>query len=256
LSGPIKISAVIITFNESSNIGRCIEALLPVADEILVVDSYSTDNTQAICEQYKVRFVSHVFEGYAEQKNYGIALTNYAYVLSVDADEVLSDDLKKAILTIKKQALFDAYYLNRLTNFCGQWIKHGDWYPDRKLRLFNKEKAQWGGGAVHETLLLAVDATTQQLQGDLWHYSFTSIEQHIQQINSFTTLAAKHLYEQGKTASVYQLYLKPNVKFFWSYIVKLGFLDGYYGYVVCKNSAQATFLKYAKLKRLCETTGS
>ncbi|MCD6367402.1 MAG: glycosyltransferase family 2 protein, partial [Bacteroidales bacterium] len=183
-----KLSVTIITFNEEQNIARCLEAIKPVADEIIVVDSFSTDKTKVICQQFGVQFYEHPFTNYIEQKNLATSYTSYDYILNVDADEVLTHELQQSILTEKENFRYDAYFINRLTNYCGQFIKHGGWYPDRKLRLWNKLKGKWAGELIHEDIALSGAATTGNLEGNLLHYSYHSIAQHIEQINRFTNL--------------------------------------------------------------------
>ena len=246
-----QISAVIITYNEARNIGRCLESLRDVADDIVVLDSFSTDATAEICHSFGVRFEQHVFDGHIEQKNRALGLARFPFVLSLDADEALSDTLRQSVLQVKKAAeIADAYTMNRLTNYCGQWIHHSGWYPDRKLRLWDSRHGQWGGTNPHDKFELQANSSTAQLKGNLLHYSFHSIEQHIEQINKFSSIAAQQLYLKGKRANAYHLLIKPCFKFFKSYVLRLGFLDGYYGYVACRNSAHGIFLRYAKLKKL------
>lgn len=147
-----KLSAVIITFNEARNIGRCLDSLQGIADDIVVVDSYSTDATANIVKAKGARFVEHVFEGHIQQKNWAISQAKYPHVLSLDADEALDDSLRHSILRVKEDWQADAYYLPRLTNYCGKWIKHGLWYPDLKLRLWDSRKGAWGGQNPHDTI--------------------------------------------------------------------------------------------------------
>jgi len=245
------ISVVIITYNEQQNIARCLDSVLAVADDIVVVDSFSTDQTAQICQNYpQVRFVQHAFDGHIEQKNYAITQAKYPHILSLDADECLSEQLTQSILQIKQNFNKTGYYINRLNNYCGTWIRHSDWYPDRKLRLWDSRHGQWGGTNPHDKFELQANSSTAQLKGNLLHYSFHSIEQHIEQINKFSSIAAQQLYLKGKRANAYHLLIKPCFKFFKSYVLRLGFLDGYYGYVACRNSAHGIFLRYAKLKRL------
>ncbi len=246
-----KLSAVIITLNEERNIGRCIDSLKGLADDILVVDSGSSDKTEAICTEKGARFIFNKWEGYLEQKNFANAKAEYPYIISIDADEALSDELRKSILTIKDSLNADGYEMNRLTNYCGKWIRHGGWYPDRKLRLFHRDKFEWGGGKIHENVIMKVaDATIERLSGNLLHYSYYSISEHIAQANHFTNLTAELAVEKGKQSGIIKILFSPIVKFIKDYIIKLGFLDGYYGYIVCRISAQATFMKYAKIKQI------
>jgi glycosyltransferase involved in cell wall biosynthesis len=225
----IPLSAVIITFNEEKNIGRCIDSLTGIADDIVVVDSFSTDKTEAICKSRGVRFVQHAFEGHIQQKNWAITQAKFPHILSLDADEALDDTLKKSILNVKQNWKKDGYYMNRLTNYCGKWIKHCGWYPDKKLRLWDATKGQWTGINPHDKYELhAGDANTAHLKGDILHYSFYTIEQHLKQVDYFTNISSKALFEKGKKANVLHLLINPTVKFFRDYIFKLGFLDVYY----------------------------
>ncbi len=246
----VKISVVIITFNEEKNIARCIKSVQDIANEIIVLDSFSTDKTKEICSSFKVNFVQHKFDGHIQQKNRAAELANFNLILSLDADEALSDELKKSILKIKENPQFDGYYFNRLTNYCGKWIYHCGWYPDKKLRLWKKGKAKWGGINPHDRIILKENSTKKYLKGDLLHYSYYSIEQHIEQINKFTKIGAQSAFSKKKKANIFIIYFKSKWKFISAFFFRLGFLDGYYGYVICRLSAQATFIKYIKLREL------
>jgi glycosyltransferase involved in cell wall biosynthesis len=245
----IKLSAAIIVFNEERNIGRCLESLHGIADEIIIVDSNSTDKTAEICKLYNAQVYQQEFLGYAEQKNYANSLCTNNHIISLDADEVLSEYLKQEIIAIKKNFTADAYELNRLTNYAGKWVHHCGWYPDRKIRIFKKELAHWAGTRLHETLEIN-SSNIKRLNADLLHYSFHSEDDHLLQIEKFTNISSKELFDKGKRANFYYLYLKPTIRFITDYIIKLGVLDGATGYTVCKNSAYAAYLKYAKLKKL------
>ncbi len=244
-----KISAVIITYNEEKNIDRCLNSLIGIADEIIILDSDSTDKTVQIAEKYNAKIFNQAFLGYAAQKNYANNLATYELILSLDADECLSNELKESILKVKNNLEFDAYKLNRLTNYAGNWIHHCGWYPDQKIRLFKKNKASWGGPLLHELLVIEKDSNLGFLKGDLLHYSFHSEQDHLKQIEKFTNISSKELFEKGKKASAYHIYLKPGIRFFTDYIIKLGVLDGKPGFIVCKNAAIASYLKYTKLKK-------
>jgi glycosyltransferase involved in cell wall biosynthesis len=244
------ISAVIITKNEERNIGRCLDSLNEIADEIIVVDSFSTDKTVSICESKGVRVVQKKWMGYAETKNFGITLAIHPFILSVDADEALSDELRGNIIKLKMEGFrLDAYRLNRLTNYCGKWIYHCGWYPDQKLRLWKKECGQWQG-LIHEEVYLKSDCVLGFVEGNLLHFSYYSINEHIQQMMAFTDLMALDLYNKGKKVSLLKLVCSPGVKFLKSYILNGGFRDGFYGFVICSLSSCATFLKYAKAYQL------
>lgn len=245
-----ELSVVIITFNEERNIARCIDSVKEFADDIVVVDSFSTDKTQEICEEKNVRFVQHKFEGHIEQKNWAITQAKYPFIFSIDADEAPDEELKKSILKTKNNKTADGYSMNRLTNYCGKWIMHCGWYPDKKLRLFDSAKGKWGGVNPHDICRMQKGSAIIHLKGNLLHYSYYSISDHILQANKFSDISAKGLFEKGENASCFKIYFSGKFKFFRDYILKLGFLDGYYGYVICKISAHAAFLKYAKLRQL------
>ena len=245
-----KLSVVIITRNEEKNIGRCLDSVKEIADEIVVVDSFSTDGTEEICKAKGAKFFPHAFEGHIEQKNYAVTLTEYPYILSLDADEALDDILKKSIAEVKENWKCEGYEMNRLTNYCGKWIRHCGWYPDTKLRLFNKNKGKWGGTNPHDKYEMEGRGTVGKLRGDILHYSYYTIDDHYKQIEYFTTINAKASFENGKRAPVWKLYIAPVVKFIKDYIIKLGFLDGQAGWQICRLSAWATYLKYKKLRML------
>tara|TARA_B100001059_G_scaffold225209_1_gene252146 strand:- start:760 stop:1518 length:759 start_codon:yes stop_codon:yes gene_type:complete len=245
-----KLSVVIITFNEEKNIGRCLDSIESIADDIIVVDSFSTDQTKQICSQFNVRFIRHEFEGHIEQKNWALQQAKYPHVLSLDADEALTEPLQTLVRSIKENWTADGYTMNRLTNYCGQWIKHCGWYPDRKLRLWDSRLGSWGGTNPHDQVNMNKGTRITHLNHDILHYSFYTIEQHLKQIDFFTDISAKAAYDKGENSSNLKIAYKSIFKFFRDYILKLGFLDGYYGFVVCKNSAFAKKMKYRKLKEL------
>lgn len=246
----IKLSAVIITLNEEKNIGRCLESLKTVADEIVVVDSISTDKTRAICESYGVRFVEQKFLGYVEQKNFALSLANYDYVLSLDADEALDEKLQKEIIKIKADFKSDGYEFNRLTQYNGFWVRHCGWYPDTKLRIVKKDKARWVGNNPHDAL--NVDGVVSHIQGDLLHYSYDSISSHVLQTNKFSSIEAHSLFTKGKRATIVKLLTRPPYQFFKDYILKKGFLDGKYGFIICFINSLYVLLKYAKMMDMQE----
>jgi glycosyltransferase involved in cell wall biosynthesis len=247
-----EISAVIITLNEERNIARCIDSLQGIADEILVLDSFSTDRTAEICKSKKIKFLKRKWEGYSASKNFANQQARYDWILSIDADEAVSENLARSIAAIKNKNRNQnnlVYQFNRLTNYCGKWIKHSGWYPDTKVRIFNKKYVYWQN-EIHETLYIPNDFEHIHLKGDLLHYSYYSIAEHQFQIEKFTTLSANSLFAAGIRPSLIKRYLSPIFKFIKDYFFRLGFLDGKYGYVVCMSSARATFIKYEKLKTL------
>ncbi len=245
-----KLSAVIITYNEEKNIERCILSLEGIADEIVVLDSFSTDRTREICEKYKVKFFTHHFDDYIEQKNRAITHAAYPHILSLDADEALSDILRTSILQVKNNWDADGYTMNRLTNYCGKWIRHCGWYPDRKLRLFVARKGRWTGLNPHDVFVMKGNSVIKHLKGDLLHYSYYTIDEHYRQAERFSTLSAKAKFQNGKNAPLIKVWLSPVVRFIKCYFLQLGFLDGSAGWRICTISAKESYQKYRKLKSL------
>lgn len=247
----IKLSAVIITFNEEKNIERCLVSLKEVADEIVVLDSFSKDRTKEICLQHGVRFFEHAFDGHIQQKNRAITYASYNHVLSLDADEALDDTLRESILAVKANFSKQGYYMNRLTNYCGHWVRHCGWYPDKKLRLWDRTKGEWRGVNPHDKFeLFEGDKNAGHLKGHLLHYSYYTLDDHYKQVEYFTNIASKAYFEKGKKAPLYKLILNPLAKFIDHYLLHLGFLDGRAGYLISRISAYATWLKYKKLREL------
>lgn len=249
----IKISVVIITQNEEHNIGRCIKSLDGIADEVVVVDSGSKDATEAICNRLGARFVHHDWAGFAEQKNYADALATHEWILSIDADEALSDKLRYSLEQLKSEGADTGtvYSFNRLNNYCGTWIRHCGWYPDEKVRMWHKDVCRWDG-MVHEELRYAQPVKRKHLDGDLLHYTYSSVADHAARQVKYATLAAEKAHQQGKKCGFCSLWAKPAWTFLRNYLFKGGFLDGRAGFTVCKMSAFYTFVKYARLKELMD----
>lgn len=244
----IKISAVIITFNEEKNIARCVESLLPVADEIVVLDSFSTDETPDLCKKYNIRFYESPFEGYGRQKKKAVEFASYDYILSLDADEVLSETLRDSILSVKATMPLDGFSFNRLNNFCGTWIRHCGWYPDKKIRLWNKNKGKWVGDRIHETVKMSSQATLGYLKGDILHYSFQSLSDQLNQLDNFSTIASEEAFKNNKKVyPLIHIVLYPFATFLRMYFLRLGLLDGLAGFMVCISASYYRFMKYSKL---------
>ena len=246
----MQLSIVIITLNEEKNLARCLASVKDVADEVVVVDSFSTDRTEAIASEHGARFVQHAFDGHIEQKNWAVTQAQYSWVLSLDADEALSEELARSIIAAKQQKGVDGYTMNRLTNYCGSWIRHGGWYPDAKLRMWDSRKGRWGGENPHDRYEMDPGARIAHLNGDLLHYSYASIADHYRQVEYFTTIAAKARAAQGRFGSVLNRVFSPVAQFLGGYILRLGFLDGTHGFTIARISAYATWLKYHKLRQL------
>lgn len=244
------ISAIIITHNEEDNIGRCLTSLQGIADEIVVVDSGSTDATEKICHEHGVRFVSHKWEGYAGQKNYANSLATKEWTLSIDADEELSPTLRSTLLMLKKEAETDTIYaFNRLNNCCGRWIRHCGWYPDIKIRLWPTGTAEWRGD-VHEELTFSKEMKKRTLDGDLLHYTYNTLHDFADRQSRYAELSASEAYRRGKRCPWTAPVVRPLWTFVRNYLFRGGFLDGAAGYTVCRMSAYYTFMKYTNLRQL------
>lgn len=242
-----KLSVTIITYNEEVNIERCLQSVKDLADEIIVVDSFSTDRTEEICLKYKVKFIKHAFQGHIEQKNKALELASHDFILSLDADESLGPELQQSILREKEKGFpAHAYQFNRLTHYVDQWVYRCGWYPDVKLRLVEKKTAKWRGVNPHDYLTVE-SLKPLHLKGDLLHYSYNSISEHINQTNKFTTIAALAAYELGVRSSVFKIVTRPALKFLKDYFVKRGFLDGRYGFIICLINSLSALLKYSKI---------
>ncbi|MEY3398517.1 MAG: hypothetical protein RL220_1111 [Bacteroidota bacterium] len=250
----MKLSAAIITFNEEHNIGRCIESLKGVADEIVVVDSFSTDRTQEICEKAGARFIRNPFEGHIQQKNFALNQCTGDWILSLDADEALDDPLRESIRMAIADETAEGFRMNRLTYYCGHWVKHCGWYPDTKLRLVRKGRAEWRGVNPHDRLDLISGADSGFLIGDILHYSYYTREDHLRQIEYFSGIASKELFQRGKKISLVMMVVKVIAQFLKSYVFKLGFLDGMTGWNISRLSAFATWRKYTMLRNLYQNT--
>lgn len=246
----VQLTVAIITYNEENNIARCIGSVKEIADEILVVDSFSTDKTEEICLKFGARFIKNPFAGHIEQKNVALDLATHDYVLSLDADEALSPELLNSIKAIKNNFTMDGYKFNRLTNYNGHWVRYSGWYPDTKLRLIKKSAARWSGVNPHDILKPNDDKKIGFLKGDLLHYSYESIAAHVIQTDKFTTIAARAAFNQGKRSSLFKVFTRPVLKFVRDYFFKRGFLDGRYGFIICCINSLYALLKYAKLHEL------
>lgn len=245
---PVHISATIITCNEERNIARAIESLR-CCDEILVVDSGSTDRTCEIATLHGARVVEVAWLGYAAQKNHAASLATHDWILSIDADEALSEALEGEIWQLKKQGpRHEAYEFARLAQYLGRWILHSGWYPDRKARLYDRRKARWVGEFVHESL--AVDGSVGQLEGNLLHFTCDSLTEHVKTMNRYTTLAAQELVARKKRITWLRLLMDPPLTFLRSFVFKAGFRDGLEGFIIAYMAATYNFLKYAKAKMM------
>jgi len=242
-----KISACIISFNEEQNIEDCLKSLERVADEIILVDSLSTDRTVEIASRYTDKIYDQKFLGHIEQKNLAVSKAQHDWILSLDCDERLSSELESSILAIREQ-LKDhqcAYRMARKTFYIYRWLNHC-WYPDKKVRLFNKHKAYWGGTNPHDKVIVR-EGRIIDLRGDLLHYTCNSISQHLQTIDNFTEISAREIIAAGKRVYFFDPLAHGIWTFIQLYIFKRGFLDGLAGFIVSVLSFTYTFVKYSKV---------
>jgi glycosyltransferase involved in cell wall biosynthesis len=244
----MRITATIITLNEERNIARAIESLR-CCDEILIVDSGSVDRTIELAEKLGARVIDANWRGYAGQKNWAAEQATYDWVLSLDADEALSEALEAEIWSLKKSGPnCDGYTMPRLARYLGRWILHGGWYPDRKVRLYDRRKAKWVGDYVHESVV--VEGRVGHFDANLLHFTCESLSEHIKTMDRYTTLAAQELAARRVKVPIRRMLLAPAWTFVKSYVVQRGFLDGAEGLIVAYMAAFYTFLKYSKARNM------
>ena len=244
----MKISATIITFDEERNIARAIESLRS-ADEIVVVDSGSSDRTVEIAEKLGARVIEQPWLGYASQKNFAAAQASHDWVLAIDADEAISESLEAEIWQLKKNGpKYDAYSMPRLAQYLGKWILHSGWHPDRKVRLYNRAKAKWEGKYVHESV--AVTGSTGRMEGSLLHFTCQSLSEHLKTMDRYTTLAAEELVANNRKIGWRHLLIDPAWTFFRTLILQRGFLDGVEGLSIAWMGALYQFIKFAKARNM------
>jgi glycosyltransferase involved in cell wall biosynthesis len=242
----MKITATIITLNEERNIARSIESLR-CCDEIVVVDSGSTDRTVEIAANLGARIVESPWPGYAKQKNQAAAQAANDWILSLDADEALSEALEAEIWRLRKSGPeHDAYTMPRMAQYLGKWIMHSGWYPDRKVRLYDRRKASWVGEFVHESV--QVSGSVGHLSEAILHYTCDSVSEHLRTLDQYTTLAAEEVVASGHKVRWSNLILDPTWTFLRTYVFQLGFLDGLEGLMIAHMAATYTYLKYAKAR--------
>jgi glycosyltransferase involved in cell wall biosynthesis len=244
------LSVILITYNEEKHIGKCLDSVREVADEIIIVDSFSNDATLDICNKYPTKVIQNKFCDFSSQRNFAMSLASKSYLLFIDADEVLSDELADEISELKNKGFEkEAYTINRLTSFCGKWIKHGMWYPDKIQRLIKHGVANWIG-EVHEKLVFINPPNKGFIKGHLLHYSYDSVGQLVEKLEKYTTIQSKQMFKEKKKATWIKIYINPLWAFISGYFLKLGFLDGWQGIIIQYSIAFQTKRKYVKLKNL------
>ena len=247
--GAMEISAVIITFNEEKRLEPALKSLAGVASEIIVVDSFSSDGTVKLAKKYTKEVFQRKWTNFADQKNFSNNKASFPWILSLDADERLSPELREEILQIKDgEPDCSAFSMPRQAFYLGKWIRHSGWYPDRKIRLFQKDKARWEGEYIHEKLV--VEGKVQKLRGKIHHFTYRNISDHLDRIDKFSELGAQKLYTQKKKCRFYHLAFLPVFRFAKSFFLKAGFLDGYAGFIISVLHGYAIFVRYAKLREI------
>jgi glycosyltransferase involved in cell wall biosynthesis len=241
------VSLVVIAFNEEAHIARCLESAVGVVDELLVVDSHSTDRTVEIAQALGARVLIRAFTGYRSQKAWAIDQAIHDQVLLLDADEALSPALREQVRRLPNPWDADAYQMNRLSCLGDRWIRHGAWYPDRKLRLFDRRKVRMGGEDPHDRIEPNPGARVRMLGGDILHFTNGSLYSRVESVNRLSGAAAKALYDRGVRSSLLRMLIKPPMRFIKEFWWQRGFLDGYYGYFIARTSAQYVFFREMKL---------
>jgi len=245
-----KLSVVIITLNEEKHLKTCLASVKDVADEILVLDSYSTDKTKAICQEAGASFHEHAFDGYVSQKNRAVQMAKHDLILSLDGDEAISTAANNQILAIKKDRKADGYYFKRKNNYCGKWMEFTSMYPDRKLRVFDRRRASWTGYDPHDFIQMRVDSKTEKIDADLIHWVYADIKEHRNKAEKFSSIAAQAYYKMRKPSRITDKFTHS----FWRYIDELifkgGILEGWRGMKFARISAWYVYQKYLKLEKL------
>lgn len=242
----MKISAVIITLNEEDRLPDALASLEGVADEIVVVDSYSTDRTPEIAKQARAAFYQNRFEDYGQQKNYAMQKAGHDWIINLDADERVSPQLKKTIMELKEKQPPEnvaAFAMKRKAFYLGRWIRHSGWYPDNKVRLFRKAGSVWQG-RIHERLQVTGDVVP--LSGAILHFTYRDISDHVRRLNRYSNFLAEEIIRQKKKCLLPRLLILPPVTFLRHYVWRLGFLDGFAGLVIATVSSWGTAMKYFK----------
>ena len=247
-----QLSVVIICKNEAGIIGKTLQSLDGLCDDIIVYDNGSTDNTPEQIRKFNVQLHQGTWEGFGKTKNKAIALAKYDWILSLDADEAIDGELKRSLLALKLTGENDVYEI-RFKNFLGnKWLKYGEWGGDKHIRLFNRKKTQWNDASVHEELLATPGRSIKKLNGFILHQTVKDINDYAAKMVRYAMLNAEKYKRQGKRSSFFKIRMAPGLSFVHYFILKLGFLDGYAGYVCARMTAYYTFLKYTRLKELTD----
>ncbi|HNU87684.1 MAG TPA: glycosyltransferase family 2 protein [Ferruginibacter sp.] len=244
----MNISVVIITKNEAHIIGNTLQSLQPVISDVVIVDSGSTDDTVKICRQFNAHIIETDWAGYGINKNKGIAAAKNDWILSLDADEAIDEELKRSLQQLSLQNENEVFNIRFKNFFCNKWIRFGEWGFDKHIRLFNRKKIAWNNAAVHENLIFPEGVKVTMLKGNILHYTVQSRQEYTDKMTGYARMNAKKYFESGKKADFFKLYLSPLFAFLQHYIFRLGFLDGKEGFLIAKTTSMYTFMKYRYLK--------
>lgn len=246
----MKISVAMITFNEEKILRKTLESIKELADEIVIVDSGSTDSTEAIAKEFGAKFHTESWKGYGPQRNSAIEKCEGTWILNIDADEEISEELKRKIKEIvaNEDDKKEVYKINRLSVCFGKELKHGGWGTSYAIRLFKKGSGKFNDNMVHEAF--ETDKEIYKIKEDILHHSYLTMEDYFNRFNRYTTEGAKDYYKKGKKASVFDIVINPLYKFLRMYIFRLGFLDGVEGFVIASTSSLYSMVKYFKLREM------
>ncbi len=244
----MNISVVIITKNEAHIIGNTLQSLQPAISDMVIVDSGSTDDTVKICRQFNAHVIETNWTGYGINKNKGIAAAKNDWILSLDADEAIDEELKRSLQQLSLQDENEVFNIRFKNFFCNKWIRFGEWGFDKHIRLFNRKKITWNNAAVHENLIFPEDVKVTMLKGNILHYTVQSRKEYTDKMTGYARMNAQKYFESGKKANFFKLYLSPVFAFLQHYIFRLGFLDGKEGFLIAKTTSMYTFMKYRYLK--------
>ena len=240
------LSGCIVAFNEADRIQDCIESL-GFCDEVIVVDSHSTDKTREIATACGARVIERDWPGFVAQKEYAVRQAKYDWILALDSDERVSDNLRAEILNLKEAGFprMAGWRMPRLSFYMGRWVRHGTWTPDHNLRLFDRRRGAWGGYDPHDKV--EVKGPVATLKGEILHYPYRTLAEHLRTMDRYTTIRAEGMHERGKKAHILNLVVNPWVRFIKYYFIKRGFLDGWHGLVMAYLASQYVRTKYIKL---------
>jgi glycosyltransferase involved in cell wall biosynthesis len=245
----VEISAVLIVLNEEKRLEPALKSVQGVVSEIVVVDGGSTDGTVRLAKRYTDKVFERKWTNFADQKNFANSRASRPWILSLDADERLSPELKEEIAALKEgEPACAGFSIPRQVHYLGRWIRHSGWYPDRKVRLFRADRARWEGDFVHEKLVFS--GPVDKLMGPIHHFTYAGIADHVARINRFSDLGAQKLYAKGRKCGFIHLVGWPAGRFLRSYVLKLGILDGFPGFVIAVLNGYSVFIRYAKLREI------